>query len=262
VAELDQTTVSRAVLIEVANVLGAYRDRLVLVGGWVPELLYPNRGHIRSLDVDFAVAPTDIADNAYETIRARLLEAGYNHHSGPASFSKSVDGAAKPVKVDFICGQYAEGEKSAAVRINELHIRSLRGIDLAFEACEAIEISGTMPDGTQNVVRSQIVLPEAFILIKAFALDERTKGKDAYDIAFVLHHYHPNLATLAERIRPHVAKGLGREALGILQAKFSSIDAVGPVRAAEAVPGTEHDFEQLQRAAFEDAQELFRQVDA
>jgi len=42
----DPTTASRAVLIEVLNVLGAFRDDIVLVGGWVPELLYPDRGHI------------------------------------------------------------------------------------------------------------------------------------------------------------------------------------------------------------------------
>ena len=40
----DPTTASRAVLIEVMNVLGAFRDKIVLVGGWVPDLLYPNCG--------------------------------------------------------------------------------------------------------------------------------------------------------------------------------------------------------------------------
>ena len=54
----DPTSASRAVLIEVLNVLGAFRDDIVLVGGWVPELLYPDRGHIGSLDVDLAVSRT------------------------------------------------------------------------------------------------------------------------------------------------------------------------------------------------------------
>jgi hypothetical protein len=43
------------VLIEVMNVLGAFRDEIVLVGGWVPDLLYPGRGHMGLLDVDLAV---------------------------------------------------------------------------------------------------------------------------------------------------------------------------------------------------------------
>ena len=254
----SQIEASRSVLIEVANVLGSFRDHLVLVGGWVPELLFPNRGHMGSLDVDLAVAPTALADNAYQTICRRLLDAGYIHKIDPTCFVKEVAGAPEPVKVDLISGQYQAGQKSTAIRINELALSSLKGTDLAFEACDVLEITGRMPDGMQNVVRVRIVRPEAFILIKAFALDERTKDKDAYDIAFVLRRYEPNLPTLAEQLRPHVAKGLGREAYEILKAKFASIDSVGPDRAARAVPGTGQDYEQLRRAAFEDAQQLFR----
>jgi hypothetical protein len=105
------------------------------------------------------------------------------------------------------------------------------------------------------------VRPEAFVLIKAFALDERTREKDAYDIAFVLRHFEPDLATLAERIRRHLAYGLGREAYGILKNKFATLNSVGPKWAAEAAPGTGEDFEQLQRSAYADARELFHLVD-
>jgi hypothetical protein len=260
-AEFDQTTASRAVLIEVANVLGAFRNHLVVVGGWVPELLFPNREHIGSLDVDLAVAPTALSASSYQTICARMLNAGYSHHTSPTRFSKAVAGASEPVKVDLISGEYSQGERSVSVHVNELQVNSVRGIDLAFDGCDEMEITGRMPDGSINVVRARVVRPEVFVLIKAFALDERMKEKDAYDIAFVLHHYEPTLATLAERMRPHVATGLGREAYAILKAKFSAVNSVGPVGAAQAVPGTGHDIEQLQRAAYEDAQDLFRLLD-
>ncbi len=72
----DPTSASRAVLIEVMNVLGAFRDDIVLVGGWVPELLYPNRGHIGSLDVDLAISRSALGDNVYQTILKRMIEAG------------------------------------------------------------------------------------------------------------------------------------------------------------------------------------------
>jgi hypothetical protein len=259
-AESDQTTAGRAVLIEVANVLGAFRDHLVVVGGWVPELLFPNQEHIGSLDVDLAVAPTALSANSYQTICARMRDAGYSHHTSPTRFSKAVPGAPDPVKVDLISGEYSQGEKSASVHVNELQISSVRGIDLAFEGCDEMEIAGRMPDGSLNVVRARIVRPEVFVLIKAFALAERMKEKDAYDIAFVLHHYEPSLVTLAERMRPHLITGLAREAFEILRAKFAAVDSVGPVWAAQAVPGTGHDIVQLQRAAYEDAQELFHSV--
>lgn len=43
--------------------------------------------------------------------------------------------------------------------------------------------------------------PEAFILIKAFALDERAKGKEANDLAFVLRNFKPSVQAPADRLR-------------------------------------------------------------
>lgn len=70
----DPTSASRAVLIEVMNILGAFRDEIVLVGGWVPDLLYPGRGHMGSLDVDLAVSGTATAEK--KSRRVYLVWAG------------------------------------------------------------------------------------------------------------------------------------------------------------------------------------------
>lgn len=256
----DPISASRAVLIEVVNVLGAFRDRLVIVGGWVPELLYPNQGHMGSLDVDLAVSLGPPVASAYESILKHMTDAGYTHQTGPTRFVKVVSGASEPVKVDLISGQYQTGEKSASIQIDELSISSLRGIDLALEACTEIEISGMMPDGTQNVVRARIVRPEAYILIKAFALEERVKHKDAYDVSFILKKYQPSLESLAEQIRPLLNNGLAFDGYQILRAKFASVESVGPVWAARVAQEQGEDYEQASRAAFESAQELFRIV--
>ncbi len=112
----------------------------------------------------------------------------------------------------MIGGEYAGDEKAAAIQVDELRLSTLHGVDLAFEASEEITIEGNMPDGTQNMVRARIARPEAFVLIKAFALAERAKEKDAYDIAFVLHNYDPSLAALAVTLAPLIAEGLGAEA--------------------------------------------------
>lgn len=253
----NPTSASRAVLLEVMNVLGAFRDKIVLVGGWVPDLLYPNSGHMGSLDVDLAVSQSAIGANAYETIRHRLVEAGYEHHVSPTRFTKTVAGVKEPVKVDLIGGQYAGGVKTDAIQVNELGLNTLRGVDLAFDVSQEIEISGTMPDGSQNTIRARIVLPEGYILIKAFALDERKKEKDAYDIHFTLLHYRPSIESLADRVRALLSNGLAREGYDILKVKFATLDSVGPSWAARVAQEQGEDFEQAQRSAFEYAQTLF-----
>ena len=253
----DPTSASRAVLIEVMNVLGAFRGNMVLVGGWVPDLLYPNCGHMGSLDVDLAISRRSLDANVYQTILQRMLKADYSHHTSPTHFTKSVPGVETPVKVDLVAGQYEAAGKSRAIQVNELELNTLRGLDLAFELSQDIEISGQMPNGIYNTVRARIARPEGYILIKAFAMDERTNPKDAYDIDFVLRHYLPSIEALADRVRPLLANGLASEGYDILKIKFATLGSVGPSWAAEVAREQGEDFEQSRRAAFEYAQALF-----
>lgn len=246
---MSQPAAAKAVLLEVVNVLGAFREDLVIVGGWVPELTYPGRNHLGSLDVDLAVSPRAFRPDAYSSIHARLTAGGYSREENPTRYYRAVAGAEEPVKVDLITGQYVLEEKTAAVQVNELQISGLRGLDLAFEHATEITLTGTMPDGSFNTVRARIVKPEAFLLIKAFALAERLRAKDAYDIAFVLRHYQPSLKVLAERLRPMVAAGLGAEALQNLEDKFSHLDALGPESAAKVASEAGGDLQQSRQAA-------------
>lgn len=257
---MDQKEAAHAVLVEVVNILGVFKNDFVVVGGWVPDLKYPGRNHVGSLDVDLAVGPGAVGADAYSTILGRLKEHHYSHESGPTRFYRTVPGASEPVKVDLVSGEYADNGKTAAIQVDELRLSALHGIDIAFEAHEEITIEGQMPDGTHNVVRARIVRPEAFILLKAFALAERAKEKDAYDIAFILHNYEPTLAQLAGHLAPLIADGLGREAYQILTEKFATLESVGPSWAGKVAEENGDDYEQAQRAAFQDAQDLFTEL--
>lgn len=260
--DFDPTSASRAVLIEVMNVLGAFRDEIVVVGGWVPDLLYPDRGHMGSLDVDLAISRRALSENAYQTILQRLASADYSHHISPTHFTKRIPGLEDPVKVDVVGGEYEGGQKASSITVNALELNTLRGLDLAFEASQEITVSGVMPDGTRNTVRARIVRPEGYILIKAFALDERQREKDAYDIHFVLRHHQPNIEDLAHRLWALLSTGLAKDGYAILKTKFGTLDSAGPVWAARVAQQQGEDFEQMQRSAFEYAQALFDVVEA
>ena len=259
---MKETEAARAVLLEVLNALGAMRDELVIVGGWVPDLLYPKSNHIGSLDIDLAVSPKAAGGNAYSSIRERLTKIGYTMHESPTRFFKHLPGLANPIKIDLITGLYVSQQKQDSILVDEIRINALRGIDLAFEASVVIAIEGRMPDGSVNQVTARLVAPEAYILIKAIAMDERTKDKDAYDIAFVLNRYQPSLADLARKLHGISRVGIGKEALELLRAKFRTFDSVGPVWAGRAAVVAGEDPVQFQRAAFEDANTLFRLLDA
>jgi len=57
-----------SVMLEIIRILGEYKGNMVLIGGWVPQLLFQNTGelHIGSIDVDLAFDHKRITDDAYD----------------------------------------------------------------------------------------------------------------------------------------------------------------------------------------------------
>jgi hypothetical protein len=60
-----------SVLIEIVRILGEYRDNIVLIGGWAPQLLFQNEDdrHIGSIDVDLALDHRRITNEVYKEIQ-------------------------------------------------------------------------------------------------------------------------------------------------------------------------------------------------
>jgi len=257
---VNQVQASKSVLIEVMNILGRYRDHLILVGGWVPELLLPNRGHIGSLDVDLAVDVRGISQWQYDTILRRLLDAGYKQEV--SCFRRQVEGAREPVKLDLITGEYVDDVGGVPSRFQEISLGKLRGTDLAFDVFDEISVTGGMPDGGTNTVRLRIVRIEAFIILKAFAMADRVKPKDAYDIYFCLKNYTGGPPELAKLYRCLFDNGLVQEGLQVLREKFRADDAAGPRWAAQVVAEESlGDAELAQREAFELMQLFLSTID-
>ncbi|HQU42062.1 MAG TPA: nucleotidyl transferase AbiEii/AbiGii toxin family protein [Pirellulales bacterium] len=243
---------SRAVLIEALGVLGAFRSSLVLIGGWVPELRLPGKGHPGSIDVDLAVDTRTLPPGPYATLCHCLTTAGYQRGSAPNVFLREIEGTSTriPVKLDLVGGQYAGSrEAQFSQRAQELHIAALRGIDIALDSCDEIRIDGERPDRVLDSVVARTATLESFVCMKAFALAERQKKKDAYDIYFCLRH--GDLDAMSAALSSMKENGLVREAINHLADKFRTIDYAGPVDAAQVAEENGEDFEQARRAAFE-----------
>ena len=93
--------------------------------------------------------------------------------------------------------------------------------------------------------------------MKGFALDDRKKEKDAYDIYFCLANYPGGIDGLVNEFQTLMDNGLVRESLARVCGRFKTIDSVGPVWAAQVVQAAGGDYEFTQRDAFERAKTLF-----
>ena len=99
---------AKSVLIELMQILGEYRDQMVLIGGWVPFFLFGSE-HVGSTDVDIALDREQITDDVYKTIRQHLEKRGYTQAVQPFIFTKAAridEGEPVVVQIDFLAGEY------------------------------------------------------------------------------------------------------------------------------------------------------------
>ena len=133
------------------------------------------------------------------------------------------------VEVDFLAGEYeGTGPKHRTQPVHEGRARKARGCDLAFDLFIETQISGELPEGGKDQARVRVASIVAFLVMKAMALHDRLKEKDAWDIYFTLTNYPGGLDALADEIRHHVGHGLVQEGLRKIAEKFASTEHVGP----------------------------------
>lgn len=264
---MDEATACRSVLIEVLTILAKDLDNFVVVGGWVPELVFPNKGHIGSLDVDLALNASKLQPKAYESIRKKLADAGYQQDAGmPNRFWRSIKNSPIKIRVDLITGEFPGfADEGTHIQIQELAVWKARGLDLAFAYQQPLVIEGVLPDGGHNKVTANVPTIAAYLCIKAITLGERMKKKDAYDIYFCIDKYPGGYKALAAEFEGKMENELIAAGIAVLRDKFDRLDSIGPVWAAqtaeEATTGTGSTFEYEQRRAFELVNALLRVID-
>ncbi|MHB8135055.1 MAG: nucleotidyl transferase AbiEii/AbiGii toxin family protein [Anaerolineaceae bacterium] len=252
-----KVSAARSVLLELSHLLRAYSSGIVIVGGWVPGLLFPGmvEQHIGSTDVDLALDRKILQEVGYRSILELLLARGYRQGDQPFIFYRTlkIQNLEFDVEVDFLASQYGgTGKKHRTQTVQDMHPRKTRGCDLAFEKPMELIIKGVLPDGGLDQTSIRVVSIAPFIIMKAFALGDRLKEKDAYDIYYCLKNYPGGMKELIDEFHPHIHNALVKEGLNILLDKFISPEHIGPRFVADFLEITDpEDRAALQRDVFE-----------
>ena len=253
----DAVEAARSVLLELTRLLGEYQDGIVIVGGWVPELLLSQapRRHIGSLDVDLALDHRTLQKVGYKTIMQLLLACGYRQGEQPFIFFRTVQlgGRSLDVEVDFLAGEYAgTTRRHRTQKIQDLHPRKARGCELAISMATEVTLRGTLPGGGKDAATLRVSTIVPFLVMKAMALASRLMEKDAWDIYYCIRYYPGGISGLVDEFLPHLKNRLVQEALAILGEKFASPEHVGPKHVADFEDITDSEERVLlQRDAFE-----------
>jgi hypothetical protein len=198
---------ARSVMIELTRMLGEYSEGIVIVGGWVPELLFGHaeHPHTGSLDVDLALDHRALGEVGYQSILQILKSRGYRQGEQPFIFFRTVHINSNPyeVEVDFLSGEYGgTTRKHRTQKVQDMLVRKARGSDLVFTRATEISLSGSLPDGGVDQVRVRVASIAPFLVMKAMALSSRLMEKDAWDIYYCICNYPGGIEPLADEIRP------------------------------------------------------------
>lgn len=259
-----ETKAARKVMIELGELLAPFKDALVLVGGWVPELMPKEPGveaHVGSIDVDLAVEAERLGGGRYAALIRTLLDTGrYWPAEDPFALFTIVDlgdgGAAVHVNVDFLKPVGADLGVAPSPSLVEIKPLDVEGCEMAFDQTELPAIPEPTADSAQASVRLRVVPIAGFIVMKSHALS-RDKPKDAYDICYCLQHYPGGMGELAGFWRAKRGVSAVEDAIKILGLEFDSPHANGPRQVVEFNGSSGREEREVQaRRAYEQVQKF------
>ncbi len=256
-----------SVIVEVMAILGSYRDKIVLIGGWVPYFILDKQGkdHIGSIDIDLALDFQKISDKSYRSILQLLKKRGYIQGSQPFIFNRNIkteNGTSYSIEIDLLSGEYGGTNKSHRTqRVQDINARKARGCDLAFKYNISVLLKSIMPDGSENEVNIKVASIIPFLVMKGMALWQRMKEKDAYDIYFTILHFPGGIESLVEIFKPVTDNNLVKEGLGKILVKFNGINSIGPTWLVKFLDIEDNDErERVKRDSFERVAALIKKL--
>jgi predicted nucleotidyltransferase len=263
-----QVEAAHRVLVDLGQVLKQFQDRLVVVGGWIPDLLLPeaDEPHIGSIDVDLALDAEKLAEGQYaELLKVLLNTRRYKQAEEPFRFFAEVDleDGLQPIRVDvdFLKSPAAKTKKNKPKLTKNFRPLDARGCDAAFENPELVIITGKMIKGQTNKVQFRVASIADFLIMKSYALANRDKPKDAYDICYCLDNYPGGVQELAANWKKRKGEKHVIKAIEIWKEKFASVNSYGPVQVLEFYNSPNPiEREQQARRAFELVLDFLKQA--
>ena len=265
--DVRTTAAVKFVLVEIGQILGGFAGKFAVIGGAVPWLLpsESDEHHIGTMDVDLCLSADALGDGEYARLVESLLEHGYKKRENLKRFQlvRSVPahdgGPAIDVVIDFLMPRDAVIEKNRPPLIGDFAVQRTDGADLALRFHEMVPIDGEMPDGGQNLVQVAVASIPAFLAMKGYALKNRKKRKDAYDIYYCIRGFPGGIDALVGATVPLLEIKSARNGYRAISQKFRRIDDFGPTCVREFVSGADT----LEgRTADQWQQDAFGQVDA
>jgi len=153
-----QVEAAHRVLMDVGQVLASFADCMVVVGGWVPDLLITGaeEPHVGSIDVDFALDAAKLNDGRYAELLKLLIDT-QRYRKGSKDFQLVVDvdlkdgGKPVQVEVEFLAPRDVRLTKNKPKLFPGFRVLQAEACGAAFKApLRPLLLPGLLRGGTES----------------------------------------------------------------------------------------------------------------
>lgn len=173
-----------------------------------------------------------------------------------------IDGIEYDVDVDILAGMYGGTlSKKRSQHVQGVKALKATGGNFAFDfEAQKVQIEALRPDGAIDVANINVVALVPYLVMETAAMG-RGKAKDAYDIYFLIKHYHGGIDAIAREFENCADVNIVKEMLEKLSGKFASEKHAGPIDISnfEEILDEEEN-EMLRRDAYEQVQALIGKI--
>lgn len=229
--------VARSLIAEI----GPWGQRCAFFGGLVPGLLVPEPPetllpHVGTRDIDLALRIAALGDeeDMYRTLKKNLSDLKLVQSNGRSfEWKRPVEGFDVLVELFVPVDEPNQGGRIQQKPIEKsgsgLTALGIYGLDLIERDLEEIEDEGPLLDGKGiKKVKLRVCGPAMLVALKAWALGDRSKPKDGYDVVWLLKAYGPESVGARFKEKGLDTTDFGAEALARLQECFKTRAHTGP----------------------------------
>ena len=243
----DRTTAAvKSVLVEIGQILGSFEGKFAVIGGAVPWLLLSQTEmpHVGTADVDLALHAEALGDGEYARLVELLQRQGYRQAQDLRRFQLARTVPARDggppidVIVDFLMPRDAVIAKNDPPLVSNFAVQRADGAELALNFYQMVAIDGGMPHGGRNLVSIAVASIPALLAMKGYAIAQRQKPKDAYDIYYCVLNYPGGVDGLVADTLPLLEVDVARTGYRNIAGKFRTVDDYGPVCVRRFVDGS------------------------
>ena len=239
---------TRRTLLHLAALLGdLMATDLTVVGGLVPSLIIPvaREPHCGTLDVDVGLSLALRRVGGHAAVPDRLRENGFrpttDEDGNIVPWRWRTPGHPAAVTIDFLMpARGADHDVWARLTPDFAPVRT-PGLQLVRHDWLLVDLRGSTLAGEDVRCRIRVCGPGAFVVLKARALRERRRPKDAYDLHYVLKHLGGGVEDVATALRGLTNDDDARQALAWLAEDYAALDSIGPVQVAAFLQGARDD---------------------